>query len=233
MPSLPTLLKSSLCSNMISVAATLPVTINAGDYKWPEDGDLVIKPPSAPTALQAGLSWPLALDFSLLWAPCGLWTFFITFCLISPPLECFIMRECPGGSSSLFLKSSFETWRSTLYIIIIKLRSPLFAYHATVFKVLSYPSCNLTLRQCGDKGRTIILLLQTKKFVTWVLTSKIVWCKVPGLSYTTPWLNKSLLNGFHATWLVTSIWMRVQEVRRSFGLFFVGAFVAVHVFIIY
>ena len=51
---------------MISVAVTLPVTINAAaaaaaakllqsinadDYKWPEDGDLVIKPPSAPIAL--------------------------------------------------------------------------------------------------------------------------------------------------------------------------------------
>lgn len=165
--------------------------------------------------------------------PCGLWTSFITFCLISQSLECFIMPECPGGSSSLFLKSSFETWRSTLYIIIIELRSPLFAYHATVFKVPSYPSCNLTLWQCGDKGRTIILLLQTKKFVPRVLASKIVWCKVPGLSYTAPWLNKSLLNGFHATWLVASIWMRVQEVRRSFGLFFVVAFVVVHVFIIY
>ena len=68
--------------------------------------------------------WPLTLDFSLLWAPCGLWTPFIIFCLISQFLECLIMRECPVGSSSLFLKSSFETWCSTLYIIIIKLRSP-------------------------------------------------------------------------------------------------------------
>lgn len=72
-----------------------------------------------------------------------------------------------------------------------------------------------------------------RKSVPRVFASKIFWCKVPALSHSALRLDKSLLNWFHATWLVVSIWMRGQEIRSSFGLFFLAAFVAVHVFIIY
>lgn len=176
--------------------------------------------------------WPLTPDFSLLWAPRSLWTSFIIFCLVSQSLECFIMCGCPVGSSFLFCKSSFRIWHSALYIIItIKWRPPTFAYHASVSKVLLYPFCDLAPWQSGDKSMIVILLLQTRNLcpASSLLRYSDAECQH---SATLPYGSINLC-WFHATWLVASIWMRVQEVRSSFGLFFVVAFVAVHVFIIY
>lgn len=144
-----------------------------------------------------------------------------------------MLHGCPVGRSSLTMKSSVGDWHSALYIIItIKWQPPTFAYHFTVSQVLWCPFCNLTLWQYCDRGMIIILLLQIRNPCPMSSFLRYSDAKHQHSATPIPQLHKSLLNWFHASWLVGSIWIKVQEARSTVGLFFVVTFVSVYVSIL-
>lgn len=161
-----------LTTHWVKHVPTPPMSIphdTAYDHKWLESGDLVIAPPSAPTALDDGPFWSLTLtpDFFLLRAP----QVFELLSLFSASFHSSLSASlcvCPGqggavASSFLFFKSSFrtDTVPCTQHQQRQKLQSPMFAHCVEVSEALSYPFCDLTPRQSCDNGVIIILLLQT------------------------------------------------------------------------
>lgn len=107
-----------LTTHWVRHVPTPPMSIphdTAYDHKWLESGDLVIAPPSAPTALDDGPFWSLTLtsDFFLLRAPQVFELLSLFSALFHSPLSASLC-VCPGqggavASSFLFFKSFFRT----------------------------------------------------------------------------------------------------------------------------